>query len=50
MYMIKKRSTVVTRMDDQWVEGTFFFSATDARSKKTIEATNGSFRVPTPKK
>lgn len=49
MYMIKTGKTVITKMDDKWIEGTFSFNAQDDRSLKKIEVTNGSFRIPNPK-
>lgn len=36
---------VVTRADNQWVEGTFHFSATKSDGGKTYEVTKGSFRI-----
>ena len=39
----RKGEVVVTRADDKFVEGTFFFSATS--DGKTHEVTNGTFRV-----
>lgn len=49
MYMVKSGKTVITKMNDKWVEGTFSFSAYDSRSKKNAEVANGVFRVPNPK-
>jgi len=49
MYMITSGKISVTKMNDQWVEGTFSFNATDKRSKKTVVVTEGSYKVPNPK-
>lgn len=38
---------VITRADEQWVEGTFHFTATQMNSSKKVEVTNGSFRIAT---
>lgn len=37
----------ITKVDDKWIEGTFFFTAVsyDANKSKTIEVTDGFFRV-----
>ena len=37
----------ITKVDDKWVEGKFFFTAVsyDAKKSKTIEVTNGFFRI-----
>jgi hypothetical protein len=37
----------ITKVDDKWVEGKFFFTAVsfDAKKSKTIEVTDGFFRV-----
>lgn len=48
-YEIKAGKTTITKMDDNWVEGTFSFSATDESAHKTVRGTDGSFRVPNPK-
>lgn len=41
----RKGEVTVTKADDQWVEGTFYFTATSIESNKTHEVTRGSFRV-----
>lgn len=38
---------VITRADEQWVEGTFHFTATQMNGSKKAEVTNGSFRIAT---
>jgi hypothetical protein len=35
----------ITRADEQWVEGTFHFTATQIEGSKIYEITNGSFRI-----
>ncbi|MGZ8538278.1 MAG: DUF6252 family protein [Flavisolibacter sp.] len=35
----------ITKMDDQWLEGKFHFTATSSSSDKKVGVTNGSFRV-----
>jgi hypothetical protein len=35
----------IIKMDDQWLEGTFQFTATSSGSDKKIEITDGHFRV-----
>jgi hypothetical protein len=35
----------ITKVDDYWVEGTFFFTATSTSAPGKHEITNGSFRV-----
>lgn len=37
----------ITKVDDKWIEGKFFFTAVsyDAKKSKTIEVTDGFFRV-----
>jgi hypothetical protein len=44
-YAGKTGELVITRIDGDWVEGTFFFTATSSSSSKKIVVTNGSFRV-----
>jgi hypothetical protein len=44
----KKGQVEVTKMDDKWLEGTFHFSATNSRTDKVYEVTNGFFRVQAP--
>jgi hypothetical protein len=36
---------VITKIDGEWVEGTFFFTATSSNSSKKIVVTNGFFKV-----
>jgi hypothetical protein len=42
----KKGEVTVTKVDDKWIEGSFYFTATSSRSNKTYEVTNGFFRIP----
>jgi Family of unknown function (DUF6252) len=35
----------ITKVDDKWVEGTFYFTATSSSASGKHEITNGSFRV-----
>jgi hypothetical protein len=35
----------ITKLDDKWVEGTFYFTATSYSASGKHEITNGSFRV-----
>lgn len=50
MFMVTSGEIRVTKLDAEWVEGTFTFSGTDKRAKKSVTVTNGAFRVPRPKK
>jgi hypothetical protein len=36
----------ITRMDGQWIEGVFHFTASGLQSDKTMEVTDGFFRLP----
>lgn len=36
----------ITKLDGQWMEGKFAYKATSSSSSKTIEVTEGFFRVP----
>ena len=36
---------VITKVSSGWVEGTFHFTATTSKSPKTVDVTNGFFRV-----
>ena len=42
----RKGEMNVTKADGQWIEGTFYFTATSTYTSKTYEVTNGSFRIP----
>jgi hypothetical protein len=42
----KSGEIVIVKMDDQWMQGTFKFTATASSSDKKVEVTNGEFRVP----
>lgn len=35
----------ITRLDEQWLEGTYHFTATSGNSNKKVEVTDGRFRV-----
>ena len=51
IYGGKKGEVIITKADDKWIEGSFYFTANNSRSNKVYEVTNGSFRVETnPKK
>jgi len=41
---------VITKLDDQGFEGTFYFTATTASVPKKFEVTSGSLRFPWPKR
>jgi hypothetical protein len=41
----KSGEVVVTKLDDQWIEGTFFFTGTSSNSDKKVEVTDGHFRI-----
>jgi hypothetical protein len=40
-----KGEMIITKVNEQWAEGTFYFSASSDRSNKTAEVTNGFFRI-----
>ena len=40
-----KGEMIITKVNDQWAEGTFYFSASSDRSDKTAEVTDGFFRI-----
>lgn len=42
----KKGKLTVTKVDEKWIEGNFYFTATSDRSAKTYEVKNGLFRIP----
>jgi hypothetical protein len=42
----QKGEMEITKVDDKWIEGKFFFTATSSASGKTIEVTDGFFRIP----
>ena len=50
MFMLTAGEIHVTKLDAQWVEGTFHFNGTDKRAKRSVMVTDGAFRVPRPKK
>jgi hypothetical protein len=41
----EKGAVTVTKADDKWIEGTFYFTAKSSSSSKTYEVTDGSFRI-----
>lgn len=45
----KKGEATVTKIDDHAIEGTFFMTGTSHESAKTIEVTDGFFRIPVKK-
>ena len=44
----KKGEAVITKMDDQWIEGTFYFTGSGSSLNKIVEVTDGFFRVAMP--
>jgi hypothetical protein len=46
----RKGEMVITKLDENIAEGNFFFTGSSSRSAKTMEVTNGSFRIPLLKK
>jgi hypothetical protein len=49
MWAGQKGEMEITKVDDNWIEGKFFFTATSSGSGKTIEVTDGFFRIPVEK-
>lgn len=45
----RKGELEITKVDDNWAEGKFFFTASSSRTNKTVEVTDGFFRIPVPK-
>ncbi|PSL45713.1 hypothetical protein CLV51_104420 [Chitinophaga niastensis] len=41
-----KGQIVITKQDGQWMEGTFYFTASSSQADKTIQVTDGTFRIP----
>ena len=41
----RKGEMEITKADDQWAEGVFHFTGSSSRSDKTIEVTDGFFRI-----
>lgn len=41
----KSGEVEITKMDEQWLEGNFHFTATTSSSDKKVEVTEGQFRV-----
>jgi hypothetical protein len=46
MYGGKRGEMEITKVDDNWVEGKFFFTGSTDRSGETVEVTDGFFRIP----
>lgn len=46
MWSGKKGEMEITKVDDNWAEGKFFFTGSSSRSSETIEVTDGFFRIP----
>lgn len=46
MYGGRKGEMEITQVSDNWVEGKFFFTGSTNSSVKTIEVTDGFFRIP----
>jgi hypothetical protein len=42
----RKGKVTVTKVDDKWIEGNFYFTANSDRSSKTYEVKNGLFKIP----
>lgn len=42
----RKGEMEITKVDDKYAEGTFFFTGSTARSNKTMDVTEGFFRIP----
>jgi len=40
----------ITKVDDNWAEGTFYFTGSTLDGSKTIAVTNGFFRIAVPKR
>ena len=45
-----KGQMIITKVDEKSAEGTFYFTASSTSTTKTIEVTDGSFRILFPKK
>lgn len=41
----QKGEVEITKLDDEWLEGVFHFTATSPNSSKKVEVTDGRFRV-----
>ena len=42
----RKGEMQITKVDNNWAEGTFFFTASTSGTNKTVEVTDGFFRIP----
>lgn len=45
IYGGRKGEMEITSVSDEWIEGKFFFTASTSRSDKTVEVTDGFFRI-----
>jgi len=41
----RKGEMEITKVDDKWVEGEFYFTAIASETDKTMEVTEGFFRI-----
>ena len=41
----RKGEMEITKVENEWAEGKFFFTATTSSADKTIEVTDGFFRI-----
>jgi hypothetical protein len=46
MWVATNGETEITKVADNWVEGKFFFTATNSGSSKIVEVTDGFFPIP----
>lgn len=46
----RKGEMEITKVDDNWAEGKFYFTGSTSRSNKTVEVTDGFFRISLAKK
>ena len=46
----RKGEVVITKVDEQWIEGTFYFTGDSHSTKKIVAVTEGFFRVAMPTK
>lgn len=49
MWDSEKGERTITKMDDNWIEGSFQFTAVNKEKSNKAEITNGFFRIPKPK-
>jgi hypothetical protein len=48
-YPLTKGEIEITKVDDKWAEGKFFFTAVCSSTGKAVEVTDGFFRIPVSK-